>query len=361
MAWTEKYVSALASGGGDGSSGNPWTLAEGITNEAAGMRLNVLAGTYANTSTTRTFAGAGITTAPIWWRGYKTTIGDQDSNNVAVAGTDIPSFTFTTGQMVVSGAQHIFSSLDINSACVTSGGAVAGNATSLKLYRVRITNTAANAQARALTNTSAGTSLVCVACYFKATSSAIIILPSAASQSFEGCIFTGGTNAFNNGQANNTLINCVFDSQGSDAIAISGTNLTVANCSFYAPAGNGINFTTAITAFIINNYFENVNQALKAAINNTSGTNTNLVTAVSNTYYNCTTNTLGLGDSPLIFDNGTLGSAGFLAPGSQNFALNGVAQKLGFPGKFENTAIYQGYLSNGAVQPSGTMINQGEY
>jgi hypothetical protein len=45
-----------------------------------------------------------------------------------------------------------------------------------------------------------------------------------------------------------------------------------------------------------------------------------------------------------------LGSAAFTAPGSQDFSVGTVAKALGFPGKFENTSAYQGYLDVGAVQ-----------
>lgn len=76
MAITERYVSALAGGDGDGSVGSPWTLAEAFTNAVAGDRVNVKAdGTY-SISATLTAASSGSTTQPIIMRGYKTAIGD---------------------------------------------------------------------------------------------------------------------------------------------------------------------------------------------------------------------------------------------------------------------------------------------
>lgn len=374
MAYAERYVRADAAGGGDGTTNTnsgvngAWTLAEGIANEAAGMRLNVLAGTYASTTTTRTFAAVGTTTAPIWWRGFKATIGDQDANNVAVAGTDIPSLTFTTGQMVVSGAHHIFSSLDITGACTTAGGQVTWSGTAGDMHGVRITNTAVNSAGRALTTFSGASGLSCVRCYFTTAATTVdrIINNGAASLNLYGCVFDGGTLGILV-SSSATLAFCAFYNQSSDAIFVTGTTALISNCSFYAPTGNGVNVASPAAGIIVANcYFENVNQAAKAAINNTSGTNTNLIRCIGNSYYNCTANTSGLGDSPLIYDNGTLGSAGFVAPGSKNFALNSVAKALGFPGLFENTSVYQGYLDPGAVQRQepvggGNLINQGEY
>ncbi|HHQ49199.1 MAG TPA: hypothetical protein ENK19_10010 [Acidobacteria bacterium] len=51
MAWVEKYVSSQATGGGVGSSADPWTIEEGFSNLAAGMVLYVINdGTYSPTA-----------------------------------------------------------------------------------------------------------------------------------------------------------------------------------------------------------------------------------------------------------------------------------------------------------------------
>lgn len=70
---TERYVSSAAGGGGDGSSGAPWTLAEAISNYSAGDRMN-LKGTF--TLSGGVTIPAGAIDQPSIWRGYSTTITD---------------------------------------------------------------------------------------------------------------------------------------------------------------------------------------------------------------------------------------------------------------------------------------------
>jgi hypothetical protein len=90
MAWTERFVTATAPGGGDGSQGLPWTLAEGLTNLAAGMRLNLLVGTYARS------ASISVATGGPWViQGYSSTPGDGGRATIAFTG-NIGGFGTTT-------------------------------------------------------------------------------------------------------------------------------------------------------------------------------------------------------------------------------------------------------------------------
>jgi hypothetical protein len=362
MAFTEYYVDA-ASSGGDGTTNATsgphaaWaTLSAAVTAIGAGpasvpTRINVKAGTYASGSSTLTFNTSGAAAAPVWWRGYKASIGDQDANNLAVAGTDIPSITFTTGAFSVTGNRQIFSNLDISGATIGSLLGVSG--LSCWCYRLRAKNTAANSSSRAaLFN---GNTPYVVACNFNATATASsAVLISGTANVMVGCIITGGIIGVSVSSSPCSLRFCVIDSPAGDAISVAtAVGLYCSNCSIYAPGGHGIVLVSTLAQGSIENcYFENVNRAGKIAINNNSGAASDLLHVLNNVYYNCTTPTSGLGDWPLIFDQGTLGSAGFVAPGSQNFALNSSAQGLAFPGKFENTSVYTGSLSNGAVQPA---------
>lgn len=317
-------------------------------------RINCKAGAFANTTNNRVFSLAGTATISVWYRGYKTTPGDQDTNNVAVSGTDIPNWDFTTGQMVVNSAHNIYSNIHISSQCVAASGAVSwnGSSASTEMYRCRITNTAANANSRALTT--AASNNVIAGCWLQATTTADKVVHLAGSLStIWGCTVTGGIIGV--GTVNfATIAFTVFDTQAGDAISVGSTSsATIFNSSIYNPTGNGIAFNSTLSSngdVVASCYFENVNQASKAAVNNVSGTNSDLIRVIGNTYYNCTANTSGITESFAIFDNGTLASAGFAAPGSHDFSVSTVAKGIGFPGAFENTSVYRGYLDPGAVQ-----------
>jgi hypothetical protein len=351
--------------GGAWTSFATWT-SPGIFNTSATVpqstRVNVKAATYANTTTQRQINTAGSATLGFWWRGYKTTPGDQDLNFNPVVGTDVPSITFTTSNMVINGSHIAFSSLGITTAS-TFSMTVNSFATDALWYGCTITNTGANAVSVALTMSAASTSAV--GCYLGATTTAAEVLSMAGNGNRAlGCVINGGIIGIL-AAGSMVAVRNVFYGQAGDSIKAAGAPTTIVGNSIYAPLGNGVNVTsTSANGFLIaNNYFSTVNQASKAAIMNSSGTNIDatILTCVANAYYNCTANTSGITEGFTIFDNGTLASEAFLAPTASppNFAVGPVAWNLAFPGAFEGTSTYRGYLAVGAVQPNVVpVINQ---
>lgn len=100
MAFAEKYVTSDAGGGGDGSSGSPWTLSEAFVSGRAGDRINVKAGTYTRTATdTPDALFVGTAEKPIVVRGYSSSIGDlkrqgRSSENGELDTTNFPTIAY---------------------------------------------------------------------------------------------------------------------------------------------------------------------------------------------------------------------------------------------------------------------------
>jgi hypothetical protein len=121
MAFTERYVTDAAAGGGDGTSGTPWTLAEALTSAVAGDRVNVQSdGAYSLGADT--VSNAGTQPSAIVFRGYNATIGDltgaRTSDNGALITTDYPAITLTG--ILTPNAYVIFESLKITGSLVSA-------------------------------------------------------------------------------------------------------------------------------------------------------------------------------------------------------------------------------------------------
>jgi hypothetical protein len=319
-------------------------------------RINVKAGTFSNTTTNRTFALSGSATLRLWFRGYKTSIGDQDGNNLAVAGTDIPTWTWSTGALTISGSRMLFSNIDFTGATVASAFLTCSSGGYVTFSQCRVTCTGANANSTAVSLASGSNAHVFLRCWIKATGSATQVVTAASTYAhFRNCTITGGGIGINNSQTPFTISNCVFDSQGSDAVKTT-SQLTMINCSVYNPTGNGVNIATVSGngTHIVNCYFDSVAQASKAGINNTSGTNSDLIYCTGNAFFNCTANINNVTESLFFFDNGTLGSSAFANPSGQDFSIKVVGQAIGNPSAFETVSLYKGYEDVGACQHPAT-------
>lgn len=350
MAWTERYVRADAAGGGDGTTNTnsgangAWTLAEGITNEAAGMRLNVKAGTYANTTTSRTLAAVGTTTAPIWWRGFDTTPGDLDSDIT----TAKPLFTFTSGVFTVSGAHHIISNLSVLGTSAT-GPLFVISAANCHIDRIRSEHQNAGSNSLALNITSTQTRIT--RSWFKTTSTASRTVDAAGESVFDGCVFLGGGDGIRV-SANCTIANCMCTGNGAHGInlsAASSRTLAIINCTIYGATTDGIRLGALPSCgLFLRNEITNCGGW---GINNATGTNTNVVSRVGNVFYsNASGNETGFGDSPSIGED-TESSSPYTDAGSSDFSLvsGATAKGRGLPLGHENVA-YTTYIDTGGVQ-----------
>jgi hypothetical protein len=356
MAWTDRYVRADAAGGGDGTTdtnsgaNGAWTLAEAITNEAAGLRINWRAGTIASTTTSRTFAQAGTTSSQIWWRGFNTTPGDLDAAPLTsrTPGTDMPHLTFSTGRAINNGAHKIFSGIAFTGS-PTTNPVFSGVATT-RLHRCRVENQSANSGANAVSTIGWGQE-----CYFKSNAAADVLINLARTM-LAGCVIDGGKEGIANVSSGSWVLGCLFLNQAANCIvaATQNNDFLLSRNLFYNPAGHGVSITAAYTnvGTILDNLFHTITGSGKAGIKNNDASAINTVSRFRNAFYNCTTPEDGFGDSP-DFDRIIELSDPLEAVGSRDFRYKTTATgyQAGFPGLFEGLT-FQSYSSPGAHIPA---------
>lgn len=233
MAITEKYVSSLAGGGGDGSVGTPWTLTEALTDSAsngAGTRYNIKAdGAYTMAYDT---VGPGTAAAPCILRGYTTTIGDGNQGRSADGSLDtsnMPTINVTGGSAYWDGCTYtILESLNFQKTGTTNTGIF-----------------------------EAGGTLTCfVNCNFYSTYGAGSASAGVILQSY-GVVFdcdvemTGTTYGHGVGcsGAYVRIVGCRIKIAGSSARAISANNATsVIGCLIHGDGATGITATDPVYA-----------------------------------------------------------------------------------------------------------------
>jgi len=359
MAWTERYVTTTGAGSHNGTSeANAWTLTEAVANAAAGQRINIKAGTYANTTTDQNFAANGTTTAPIWLRGYNTAIGDLDADFT----TAKPAITFTTGRLLITGNYYFISNLNISGAQVTNGQVRLGAGGDRYCFdRVRIECTAANSSGAAIYFD--GANIVLSRCWIKATSSAPVLNllgTGTGSYTLLGSAIEGGNNGLVVGSGGSQNIVAAFNSflsVGGDAIrSVNSNRLWALFNSIYNSASDAIESATTVldTGVFVGNIIANSGAY---GFTNSTGTNTANIFRLFNDFYSNTSGTEnGMGDTPS-FTEKSESSSPFTS--GTDLSLATGANALGvFPGLFENES-FTGYGDIGAVQSQATSSGGG--
>jgi hypothetical protein len=346
-AWTERYVSVAGAGAHDGTSaGNAWTLAEAITNAAAGQRINVINDTYSNTTTDRTFANAGSDSTAIWWRGYNTAIGDIDSDNTLTK----PLISFTTGFMTVSGANNWFSNIRVTGADTTvTEGVVRVTAPNTRFWRCRFEGTAADADCKPWEASSTGDNAILYGCYF--VSNALANCCVCGDDTFiTGCVFENGLSGVVMGGGPCTISNSLFINQAAHCVSnITVTSMIVIGNSFYSPAGDGVEMAGATSyAQVVNNIFDDCGVY---AVNCAGGVSAN-VHLFNNSFYDS-----GTADLNNVYESNQVGNitesaSPFTNAAGGDFTLDpdSLSAGAGFPGTLENSSGEVGYRDLGALQ-----------
>lgn len=227
MAITERYVTA-DSDGGDGSSGNPWTLTEAFGAAAAGDRVNIKAGTYTRTGSD-TVTVDGTAASPIIWRGYNATIGDLD----AVVRNANGTLDTTNFPVIAYNASYVCN--------------MSGNDFSI-LQNLKITGE------RTATVCQIGTQSIALRCYVGNASThanAIAMTGSTGSVFIDSDFIlsggSGGLYALSLG-ANGIAAFCRVLASPAAGIAATSTLCAVIGCAIDDAGGDGIAFTSTTTS-----------------------------------------------------------------------------------------------------------------
>lgn len=372
MAITDKYVSSTATGSGDGSSeASPWTLAQAVSNLAAGQRVNIKKGVYTLTSVLNPSAH-GTAYRPVLWRGYDTTPGDLDDKL-----TSKISGTLSDSMPVIETSYSYYALLDSDMTHLiglcfknTSGNRPALYDRSRYGWRkncifiqdvanstfaaIRIDNTQyrtyLNCEFRAKGDASNSSryavnigQLGCEFhyCYFNAngvsssTTNGLVNVGYRC-QLFNKCVFDGGSTQIKSNDESYSVVDCVFHNAGDDAINVTG------NSSF------GNSFTNGIS--VVNCYFSEVGGY---AIGNPSPGSLGLATSgigvFNNAYYNVTNKFEHMPDTQE-YDEVADTSAPFEDAPNGNFALVSGSNARGYGMGNQISLASEGSSDVGAIQ-----------
>ena len=352
MAFSEKYVTVTGGGLHDGSSeANAWTLAEAVSNYAAGDRLNVKAGTYSDSSTV-TFATPGTASSPVAWRGYKTTIGDLDTHPTTqrVSGTDCPLFTnsVSSGSAYSARSYQSFEQIHFASATVGVVLDLGYRQDNISVIGCRVESTTTSTGfVRAIFGNI--TNYVFISdCYFSKNSTAdtCVWAYSGSFWRLNRCHIVGGAKGFETANVSIAFVNsCIFSGQAVTACKALG-HLIASNCSFYDCSGDFVEKTSASELLVSNCVFSDCGGY---AINNSGANITNLTIATDNTYHDSSFASGRLNNIPNDFYAKVDTASPFVDAANGDFTL--VSSSNGYNNQYllEKSDI-SSYMDGGAIQ-----------
>lgn len=325
MAWTERYANFdLTTGTNAGTSEvNAWqTFAAMAAGVAAGNRVNIKrqAVAYDNTSAI-TCSVAGTALAPIYFRGYTTTIGDGGLWEVALNTGSLANVTFSGAYTFVEGIKYVGGAIPNSGSLFVSGA----NSWLIRCY-VTVFNTTISY-------------LNMHRCHIRLTGFSLLSI--GGTNSFNACWSRNKIERIGNsgqtqiissdiyGQAVQFLDNLVIGvgTAGEDGLLIqrpgNSRGFVIKGCRFYN-VNNGINVVVEPDAVredgqILDNIFSTLAGygVLRAA------TETGYTRLAGNLYHACTSGFTNYSQEAQAFGNTSLSAAPFVS--SSNFDLNETA------------------------------------
>ncbi len=326
-------------GGTWNSFGAPAGL--GATNVPQSTEIDVKQATY-TLSAPLTLALAGLTTAPLWYRGYHATVGDLEPGNAAwaagnnaAAGLSYPSISAAANLVLFNGAQMLMSGISFTG---TASPVVESNAIYQTFYHCRFASTSSSSYVF-LINANA-TAFIC--CWFSVPAGANQMVYCGDNAVLLGCWFAGaGSGTTQNGidHAGGSLVvqGCTFYNVGKFGVTEhSGFHTVYTGNTFYKSLNDAINISALATsgnyAIIGNAFF----QSGGYDINNSSGANTDRVLMAGNLSYSPTSGHLaGFGDwaelYPLVD-----GSQSYVSTTDLHLKSTSLGAGAGLPQQWEN-------------------------
>lgn len=297
MAFTERYVTDAAAGGGDGQIGTPWTLAEALTNAVAGDRVNILSDSGYSLGAD-TVTNVGTISDLIVFRGYNSSIGDLEGLGWNADGslnvTDFPVITLT-GLLQANQYVH-FEALSFTGA---RSAVLIGDTTvdRWSMAQCKVVNTQNNAAARCVQFDNNG---VLINCDFECSGAAHGFLVNGdVNTKILGCRFKlVAASPCAKFDGDGEAIGCVFIGNGGVGIGVQVNEaaiVVIANTTFYDLAQALVFPNTAMTyaPILFNNHVTDCGEYINSLY---SGTADLAVLEFSNRTRDNTTPRTGIGD-----------------------------------------------------------------
>lgn len=365
MAWTDYYVDATASGGGTGTSASdPWTLAEAVSNAGTNQRVNIKAGTYSVSSPL--VCNPILTNEnPLWWRGYKTTVGDLDDKFTGdlVDGTDIPVFEITTNNnyIILDSDYHMLSGLCFKKKSTDAYPALYDRRGYVWAKNCRFVIEAASAvhnNTRVISRNSGAIHLTYLNCEFKSNQSHNILVDHFSGSFYSHCLFDATSVNYHlyGGGHGNALENCIFKGSLVACVYLSNVRLQIQNNTFVDVGDDAIAFTGS-NPTVCNNYFHSVTGF---CVSNKNAAGKNDILLANNAFYNSPNKFENMADANE-FDAIADSSDQFVDKAAGDYSLQSTsnAYSAGNGGYWSLASI--GYADVGAIQhanPSlGILLN----
>lgn len=348
MAYDEKYVTDAAGGTGDGSEGDPWTLAEALDQAVAGDRVNILSDSGYGLGA-ESVTNAGTPSQLICFRGYNSSIGDLENPGWNADGTldttDFPVIT-VTGNLNMPEGYVLFQNLVVTGSIV---GAVLGDASADNniILECSVTNTANSANAHAY---ECDNDCLVINSDFECTgASHDVVVNCDQDARLIGCRFKGVADvSIVEVDLRSVAVSCLFQGLSGNGVGLVSNNngdaIHAINCTFYDLA-TAISTPDAapsrIPAFVNNHVTDNGEW-----LNNlNSGSAAYAMIEVNNRTRDNTTPRTGIGDGANIGEVTTdTGGAGtdYTDAGGNNFRLiSGAPGKAAGVRDFTDCGAYQ--------------------